>query len=415
MIKSLRIKTPPQLEWLENTPDDYEVIGLQGGTNSGKTYNTCLHLILQSIRERGALTTISARDYPRLKRGAIKDIDEILGEYPLLHEFIDKRTLSPPRINFSNGSAIEFVAFDNYEKAHNGKREYLFLNEANHIPYLIAEQAHIRTGRRTYVDFNPTAKFWFYREWKPQSTTITYYSNYKDNYYIDESGKKISLVPEKIIREIQRKRITDPNWYRIYGLGQTGRVEELVYSHEIIEKMPSWSEMERVAFGMDFGYSDPTALVLCGLKEGKLYAEEWLYATQLTTLPIIKKMNERQVPKRAAIFADSHRPDTINTIKTFNGEISGERYSGFPGIKPTEKPRVEDSIPLVQNFMPIHIPATSRNLLSEVEAYKFKRDKYGNLTDKPEDYQDDHALDCLRYYCIMATKGIYTNSKRRRR
>ena len=55
---------------------------------------------------------------------------------------------------------MEFKSYSDAQDAKSGKRDYLFVNEANGIPMAVYNELAIRTKKQIYIDYNPNAEFW---------------------------------------------------------------------------------------------------------------------------------------------------------------------------------------------------------------------------------------------------------------
>ena len=87
---------------------------------------------------------------------------------------------------FGSGSQIEFFSVDNGDKLRGARRDRLFINEANNVPFEAFQQLEIRTKDFIYLDWNPTIEFWYYTEIqnkRPDLEEITL--TYKDNEALD--------------------------------------------------------------------------------------------------------------------------------------------------------------------------------------------------------------------------------------
>lgn len=141
------------------------------------------------------------------------------------------------------------------------------------------------------------------------------------------------------------------------------------------------------AYGLDFGYNEPTALVHCKLdKENKkLYISEKLYRTGLTSQQLLQELKQLQISRGSEIIADSARPEIIADLRQFFN------------VKPTPKGSnsVYYGILKVMEF-DIFIVNSAKNLIFEIGQYRWKEDKDGNPTNEPLEV-NDHALDAVRY------------------
>ena len=112
---------------------DYDIVINQGGTSSSKTYSIMQLLFLKAITERNVVITVTGESIPNLKKGAYRDAESILGRSNVLQHYIRFWNKTDRIIYFKNGSLIEFVSNLTEQSAKNGKRQYLFVNEANGI------------------------------------------------------------------------------------------------------------------------------------------------------------------------------------------------------------------------------------------------------------------------------------------
>jgi len=129
-----------------------------GGTNSGKTYAIMQVLSLKALEEENLVITVTGQDIPNLKKGALRDLQTIIGESEYLQAHIREYNKTDRIYTFTTGSIIEFNSYDDQQDAKNGKRDYLFCNEANGIGYKVFAELQQRTNIHTWIDYNPTAK-----------------------------------------------------------------------------------------------------------------------------------------------------------------------------------------------------------------------------------------------------------------
>ena len=137
-----------------------KVIINQGGTSSGKTYAIMQLLFTKAIEEPRVIITVVGQDIPNLKKGAYRDAKTIYYRSPDLQMWFGKPNESDRVFTCINGSIIEFTSYDGEQDAKSGKRDYLFVNEANGITYEVFQQLYWRTRKTTYIDYNPNARFW---------------------------------------------------------------------------------------------------------------------------------------------------------------------------------------------------------------------------------------------------------------
>ena len=141
-----------------------EIVINQGGTSSGKTYAIMQNLFLHAIEEPNQVITTVGQDIPNLKVGALRDAENIVDSSELLQQYIVSYNKSDRIFHFFNGSVIEFKSYDDWQDAKSGKRDYLFMNEANGIPKVIWDELYFRTKKKSYIDYNPNTEFWVHSD-----------------------------------------------------------------------------------------------------------------------------------------------------------------------------------------------------------------------------------------------------------
>ena len=252
----------PIFEWNYNT--DKSIVVNQGGTSSGKTYSILQVLLIKASEKPNQIITVVGQDIPNLKVGAIRDFDTILSSSEFFNSLIKQRNISDRTYTLTNGSKIEFKSYENEQDAKSGKRDYLFMNEANGIGYSVYDQLQIRTSKQTFIDYNPTAPFWVHDKLIGKENVQLFISNYKHNPFLKDSIK----------RKIEALQDIDKNKWRVYGLGLTGELQGVIFDNvEWIEELPT-DNIKRSCIGVDFGYSNnPTTIVKIVLCQDSLYGK----------------------------------------------------------------------------------------------------------------------------------------------
>ncbi len=357
------------------------VKGIQGGTSAGKTYAILPVLIDIAAKRELSEISVVAESIPHLKRGAMKDFKKIMIS---TGRWVDNRwNASDFKYTFANGSTIEFFSADNDSKLRGARRDYLYMNEANNMTFHAYTELASRTKEGIWLDWNPTNEFWFHTELQHDHDVDFLIINYTDNEACPESALNFIL---KAKEKAKTSAFWD-NWYKVYGLGQLGSLEGVIFSNwQTIDSIPK--EATLLGFGLDFGYTnDPTALVGVYRYDGKIIIDEVIYQTGLLNSDIIKRM---QHDRRAVIYADSAEPKSIEEI----------RRAGF-NIKPVSKgaDSINFGITVLQE-QDMLVTSNSTNLIKELRSYCWDKDKTGKVLNKPIDYLN-HAMDALRYFAMM--------------
>ncbi len=301
----------------------------EGGQSSSKTYSNLQFLIkLAEETKEPLLISVVSESLPHLKKGCIKDFFDILGETPDKNNPYYKVTESAyQRPNWKG--KIEFFGADDARKVHGPRRDVLFINEGNNIPWRTAEQLDDRTKLFTIVDWNPVSEFWAHEYEVGEDILPGWIHDTKHNKYIHSTYLDAKdVLPAGVADKIESHK-NDPNWWRVYGLGLIGKIEGLVYPHfEIVDKLPDGDYF----YGLDFGYTDPTVLTKHCIIGSKLYSQEILWGVNWTNDVLARNMDLAKVRKYLdPITADAEDAKSIK-------ELQDRGYN----IKPSE--RGKDSV-----------------------------------------------------------------------
>lgn len=370
----LKIQTTKTFMDLVNGP---RICVLQGGTRSSKSYSAVQYLITKALEEPGLLISIVRKSFPSLRISTLRDFRSILQSWDLWNE--NDWYASENSYTFDNGSSIEFLSVQDSERRKGTKRDYLFCDEANELNYEDYFQLSIRTTDKVILAYNPSfaTNHWIYTQVLTHPESQRFISTYRDNPFLDD----------RIVDEIERLADTSPSYYKIYGLGQEGVVEGLIFDNvEIIKELPE--EAELLGYGMDFGYSnDPTALVAMFKSPEGIIFDEVTYMKGLLSNQIANFCRAAyDLYGKAEIIADSADPRLIEEI--FRTGIN---------IKPCIKG--PDSILSGIDIMKQHklfITKQSENIIDEFYSYVYAKDKNNVALNTPQGGYD-HAIDACRY------------------
>lgn len=376
----------------EAVQQGYRRIINKGGTSSSKTFS--VEELLFCIADKRGLNSqgncvisVVAETLPHLKKGAIKDFETILkleGRYDESQiNFTDHRY-------YFGTSYVEFFSVDTIGKALGSRRDILFVNECNNMPYKIVQELEARTAEIIFYDFNPTEVFWIEDKIMvmPDKERKLITSNYKSNKHLQESIK----------REIELKASLDPNFKRIHIDCEYGVYEGLIFPKIIlVDEMPAVSRQ----LGLDFGFTnDPSALMDIRFANGMLWIDELLFQTAMTNNDLIKFLKAIGVQRHEQIIADSAEPKSIKEIAD----------AGFNIVGAEKGP---DSIRIGIDRMktyPICVTKRSHNTIREFRSYHWAVDKNGDIAkdNNGQAYPFDmnnHSIDPTRYVVLGITKA----------
>lgn len=362
-----------------NTDNTTRVCVNQGGTSSGKTYTIMQVLIYMALIEAGSITTVVGQDLPNLKVGALRDAKTILAGSEWLAGYFNVHE-SEHYLQCKNNSIIEFKSYNDEQDAKNGKRDYLFVNEANGIPYEIYWQLAIRTRKKIWIDYNPSERFWVHNEVKGRQGVKMIISDHRGNPFLSkEEHERIESIEDKEL-------------WKVYARGLTGKLSGVIFPNfHIVDSMPKRDSWKIQGYGLDFGFTnDPTALVHCVIAHGELWTDLEIYDVGLTNPMIAEKAREAGITKANQIIADSAEPKSIEELRNAGLWV-------IPTVK--GKDSIMVGIDILHRYK-WNVTRRSIGLIEELQSYKWKKDRDGKKTNIPID-KYNHAIDATRYFALM--------------
>lgn len=364
----------------------------RGGTRSSKTRSIAQISVLwlftgQISRNRkipkGVWSTV--RKYSTtLDATVIRDFEEELDKQQLYGAVIHNKT---KRTYTYRDRMVEFFGADDEKKLRGAKRMILYCNEANELEFKTQFfQLLIRTEQDVFIDFNPDDEnVWINteleqkRQHDPDMNDVeVIVSTYKDN----------TFLPESLIKEIEYLEKTDPEFWKIYGLGEYGKIFGLIFpDYNVVPKIPEGATF--IANGGDFGFTnDPTAVVEVFKQDGQLWINELVYERKMTNPDIAQRLKDFQKNRTETVF-DSAEPKSIVELENLGIYVTAAEKG---------KDSVNNSIDILKRYK-LNITQTSVNLLKELRTYKWLLDKSAEGTNKPID-KNNHAIDALRYVAL---------------
>lgn len=382
----------------------------RGGTRSSKTYSI-LQMIIKwlftgEMRKGEYLmkgkTTIVRKHSTTIKHTVLSDFIDILKDNGLFEDITYHKT---DRELSYNGRVVKFMGADDQQKLRGYKSNFLYCNEANELGYEKEFfQLRMRTTHAIFIDFNPSDPYIWINEELEQKRLFhkgdveVIVSTYLDNQ---------KNLTKRQIEDIEYLKVTSPDLWKVYGLGEYGLVKGLIISNIIIidDILPVY-EYSKAGSGMDYGFvNDYTAHYDCSYvapknrhERGKLFVDQIIYDLGMDGTDIRNRLLDLNYSKTKEIFADSAQPGTSNII----------RKGGF-NIKSAYK--FKDSISWgvdMLRSMDIYVTARSQGFIREQKLYKFKEDKDGKTLNVPID-ANNHAFDAVRYYL----NGLHYNGNAR--
>lgn len=367
---------------------------IQGGQGAGKNVSIA-QILIERASEKRRLITVMTDTYDNLKDGAIADFKNEFEASEMDWDIAYNKTDKELKIGKST-IQFRYISDVKRQAGKSKRRDILYINEANKIGWEVASTYIGRTHEEVYIDYNPDFEFWAHtqiptlKDKNGNSISEKIIVTYKDN----------EMLPENEVNFIESRR-NNVEWFRVYGLGQTGYYSERrIYSYEFIDEIPG--DAKRIDSGMDFGVSpDPTTLVDIWKKGNNLYCNEVFCENNLLPerlqgairMCITDKLDEVNHIKGHRIIADS-------AGKT---EILDIRKHGY-NIKGVSKPKnsVVSSINKLRGYN-LFITRNSINLKNGIEKWFWKVDANGKIIPEPDGHEPD-GLAAIRYVIMTKEK-----------
>lgn len=356
----------------------YRYIINQGGTSASKTFSL-LQLLVQIAKKHKKQVDILGLTVPHLKAGVINDMPAVMEGFGL--SFHDMYNSTDKQLPFPDAGVHNFISVDKLGKAHGGRRDILYINEANHHTWAIIEQLMIRTRDLIFIDYNPTNEFWVHEKIlnnpAERDKALLIKSNYRDNQYLEQA----------IIDALEaRKGDGTSNFWRVYGLGELGVAEGLVFNNFEIADFDIY-KFAKYRNGIDWGFSnDPFAFVRMAIENDTLYFCQEIYQRGLLNKDSADMV--KPIIRNEIVWCDSAEPKSVAEYNSL--EVNAKSAKKGPGS-------IASSIKKMQSFRNIIIHKSNcPNTAAEFKNYQWKKDKNGLILPEPQD-GFDHAINAGWY------------------
>jgi phage terminase large subunit len=352
---------------------------LRGSSRSAKTYSVCQWFYYLAKKGIKFELTIVGHSIPFLRDGVYNSFKQIAPN----ENFIK----SPFSVKIDNAEIL-FRSFKDEDDAKSAERDFLYVNECNHIPYAVIQQLVMRTRLMCFFDFNPTKHFWI-DDYVNGSNII--HTTFKDNPFLSdaqiENFEKIKERAERLTASAYDKYL-----YSVYYLGEYGDISGNVFSQitEINDEEYLLAVGDKKIFGLDFGFSqDPCALVELTFKDGKYVAKELLYKSGLNDFKLAEIIKSHAKDDEIIVCDWGAGGDArISNLFELTGLSFARAVKGEGSIK--------NGVELINSK---HFLLHGENINREFKGYEFKD---GAFVDK-----ENHCCDSVRYSLDYAIRSNY--------
>jgi phage terminase large subunit len=390
-----------------------EFLHMYGSAGSGKSRFAAQKEIVKSfLQQRRNRKTLCVRKvYNTIKESMYAEIKAVIYGWQIADCF--EILKSPLQItNRLTGVTFLFIGLDDVEKVKSiSGVDRIWIEEATELTSQ-DELDQLRLRLRGFdeiqitLSYNPIDEHhWLnveIHEEKPQGHDF-FHSTYRDN-------EQLLAKDPNYAKFIESTKDTNPNYYRVYGLGLWGQVVEgLIYpdAQTGVEFPKDETGADDIHFyGLDFGYSDPTALIAQHVQDAlpkpNLINKEVVYDVGLDAVALVERFNAEKVRKDRLIIADAARPEMIKSLQDAGYRVQAcEKFAGS----------VVSGINRVRKYT-LQIASNSKNLTKEVHNYQKNRIQ-GIWVEDPAPRQVDHGLDAVRYGEQAVTGFGVTDTERR--
>ncbi len=354
----------------------------RGGGGSGKSHSFHQYIGLEEFINGENLEILVARKTMRsLRMTAYRKIIDLLNNTVGIGNYYHKKTES--YITYNN-NLIQFAGLDDPEKIKSTEWDIIFAEELTDFSLEDFQMFDLRLKRsgsrkpKLFGAFNPVSSFhWIKTEYydKADPYSAFHHSTYRNNRYCNEETK----------RKYRSLKDQNKTLWLIYSEGEWGSLDSLIYSnYKTEETFPE--HFDDIIYGYDFGYSNPCAIIKIGILDNEFYLEELLYEDSLTSELFCDRVKSLGIDRYSNQYADSNRPDYIDVLYNAGYNVRGaEKGAGsvITGIDIVKKQK-------------LHVLSSSANLLKELRAYSFKKDRNDHVIDEPVKF-NDHLMDAMRY------------------
>jgi phage terminase large subunit len=366
-----------------------------GGASSGKSHGVVQKVVLKSLQPwKYPRKVLWLRKVDRtIKESIFADVLDCLATWKILA--LCKVNKSDRTIELPNGSVFLFKGMDDPEKIKSIKglsdvvmeeASEFTIDDYTQLTLRLREPKHKK--RQLFAMFNPVSKLnWTYKQWFSEDAQIDtkrvkiHHSTYKDNRFLDKDN----------VETIERLKVTNPAYYKIYTLGKFATLDKLVFPAFKTQRIHA-DQLQDITslFGLDFGFvNDPSVFVhvKADLKNLKLYILEEYVKKGMLNNEIANVIKDLGYSKEV-ITADAAEKKSIEEIKR----------NGVNRIRPATKgpDSIIQGISFLQQFE-IIIDDRCVKTIEEFENYTYQKDKKtGEYVNKPVDSYN-HCIDAIRY------------------
>lgn len=374
-MRILRIQLTPKQD--DFVWDPARLVAFIGGVGSGKTTAGAVRAIRFMIAHPGRLGLIVAPTYPMLRDATLRTMLQLLGDAAKLHK-------AEMRLEAFGAEAILRSA-DKPDRLRGPNCAWAWIDEAALCPpgtWEIVLGRVREEGGSIWLTSTPRGKSnWLYA--LASKGLSIHRASTADN----------PFLPKEFVQSILESY--DSEFLRQEFYGEFISLEGLVFQFDRARHVvdfradPSW----RFVAGLDFGFTNPAALVVVGLdRDDRAFVADELYRRGLAPSDLAVAVREYVSRyKVEAVYCDPSDPGAIEEL----------RRAGIPAQPARPRPVLEGIREIQARLARDRILISPRcaHLIAELESYAWARDGVPAKA-------NDHAIDALRYALSARRVGI---------
>jgi len=315
---------------------------LSGGTGSGKTVAGAFEMIDYLLENDGAVGYVFEPTFPMVKKNLIKQSFERLFGVPIEgNGFVDVFNRTDSFIQLRNGSRLWFGSLDRPESAEGANIDFIMVDEARLIPKFGEAWSSIIRRLRGSVP----GKYWngAYVTTTPNAPGSDLHKFFEDPELKDKDAKvyRMSIyanrenLPKKYIESMERRHTGSYAKAFIHGLFTQVGFGSFAYD-STVHRLESidMNRIKTVNFGVDFGWTNPTAIVAVGYDgDERAYVLDEFYKSQVATETLIRECHDMTEKwGKGTFWCDSSEPKSIDELRKAGVNAKGARTGKGAGV-----------------------------------------------------------------------------------
>ena len=400
------LKTHSQKNFFEK---HYSYICLTGGRCSLKSYILAYYLVVQCISKPKQKILCTRQFHASLKKSVGQVLINIIEDMGLKKQF---KITANEFIYIPNGSEVIFKGFDRNKDAIKGLEglTHVWIEEADSLTkesWELIKPTVFRTSEKKAKLFSKESYDLKIEESKAQ-ILISMNPKYETDCLYAEFIKSEKKPPNSYIKHL--------NWYenpffnlsmhreRLFCLRSNPDIYKHIWEGELLQYSDAqifkdrWYVQEfeedkdaHKYYGIDFGFTNPLAVIRCYVKDNYIYITDELQAHGVLNEEIYD-LCVKKIPgiKTGVVYCDNARPEAIEALKRKGLYVKACNKASTSGNY------VIDCIEALRSFKIIVRPSCV-NTISNLTLYSKKVDERSGLVTGKIIKAHDHFIDALKY------------------